>query len=616
MNDAVRPGKEKSDQLLDDSSSQWSSYLEDANATPLLLSNCLDLKRVLGRTPSFLGYGSLPEEAKVSFTCVEKESRKGEYGLMASVQSVWSVSCGYCCLEPKLMPLDILLAVPDPLIVQISDSAPLTSWPGVQGLSGYDEGNYITVLFLAWSYILSARWAEALKHSSEHRCTSKFKVKTCQSSVKPDQQHRVEIDLGSDIEADEANWWNALLSPGGGWEITTDYRQKTYLSPWSALLSDAVYIGLARHSSLDESGPPSSNTALKYLARFCSHYRLYGQCSAALAAALYIPFLNGRPVTLPLPTPVLQVQSSTASQCSLASDLIAEHGKLLTYYMTLSCNVWGMRSLLFSTFFNAKVDCNLVSAWINPAFAIINPLVQEENFTLLTNVLARRKPILGSLWLGAVLTGIARSMLRDIRTGLTALELNAAAWTGIEQSFITEKPSISDGIVIRREDECRLLFMIGCDGHARPPIYPWKPFGETRLRDAELPVQLQALCNCHFLDYQYWNWSLRNGEMLEDSGMATTASDEADLKTNESKAALPTHYTCDLSSESASEVATRGIFGWLRSTGYAANEKPLYQHSWIDIESSDDEEGDDVESDIVKGTDPPTSIEDWLSGID
>lgn len=211
------------------------------------------------------------------------------------------MSCGHCCLEPKLTPLDILLAVPNPLIVQISDSAPLTNWPGVQGLSEYDEGNYITILFLAWSHILSARWAESLKHSSEHQCTSKSKIKTCQPSIKPDQQHRVEIDLGS-------GRWNILLSPGGEWEITTNYHQRTYLSPWSALLSDAVCIGFARHYSFNNPTAPSSKTALKYLARFCSHHHLYGQCLAALAAALYIPFLNGRPVTLPHPTPVLQVQ--------------------------------------------------------------------------------------------------------------------------------------------------------------------------------------------------------------------------------------------------------------------------------------------------------------------
>lgn len=70
-----------------------------------------------------------------------------------------------------------------------------------------------------------------------------------------------------------------------------------------------------------------------------------------------------------------------------------------------------MQSLLCSTFFNARIECNLVRAWVNPAFAIIDPLVQEENFSMLIKVLTRRKPRSGSLGLGAVLMRIARSAL-------------------------------------------------------------------------------------------------------------------------------------------------------------------------------------------------------------
>lgn len=107
--------------------------------------------------------------------------------------------------------------------------------------------------------------------------------------------------------------------------------------------------------------------------------------------------------------------------------------------------------------------------------------------------------------------------------------------------------------------------------------------------------------------------------MLDDPGMTTAAFNEASLITHDPKDTLPTHHNCDLSSQSASEVATRGLFGWLRSAGYPANEKPLYQHSWIDIESSDEEEeeeGDDTESDTVKEADHATFIDEWLSGID
>jgi hypothetical protein len=156
-----------------------------------------------------------------------------------------------------------------------------------------------------------------------------------------------------------------------------------------------------------------------------------------------------------------------------------------------------MRSLLCSTFFNVQIECNLVSAWLNPAFAMIDPLLKEKNYPKLAKVLALRQPRLATLWLGAILMGIAKTTLRDIRIGLTAINLHAAAWTGTLQSFVTLKPGIGNGKTIRREDECRLLFIAACDGHTRVPVYPWKPFGETRLCDTEIEVQWHAQCVQH-----------------------------------------------------------------------------------------------------------------------
>ena len=613
MDDAVRPSKERFSQVLDDSYSQWLSYLKNANTTPQLPSYCADLKCTLRRTPSFLGYDLLSGDVKLPFTCVEKDSGDGQFGLLASGSSVWAVSRGDCRLEPHAIPLDILLAVPHPLTIHISDSAPLAKWPGLDGFLEHDGGNHLTVLFLAWAYVFSARWVEALQHSSGHRCTRKFKERILQPAISPEKQRKIEIALGNDVDADEASWWAAILSSDRGWEFTTEYNQRTYLSPWSVSLSNIIRIGVKTPSSFINIDPPSSNTALEYLARFCSRYRLYGQCSAALSAALYIPYLSGKSASLSLPRPVLQSQSSTFSQPAQSSNLVAEHGKLLTYYMALSCNVWGMRSLLHSTFFNAEIECNLVSAWLNPAFAIIDQLLQEDNQSMLANVLARRQPRLGCLWLGAVLVGIAKSTFRDIRIGLTALELNASAWTGIEQSFITGKPSTSDGLTIRREDECRLLFITHSDGYTRIPLHPWKPFGETRLHNAEIPVQQHAQCKSHFLDYKSWRWSLTNSEILEDLGIATIELIEASPTLHKPEQS-PIHCNYNLSSQLASEIATRGIFCWLRSTGYPANEKPIYRHSWIDMESSD-EEYDDIDSDNGDGADCLPFIDEWLSRV-
>ena len=89
-----------------------------------------------------------------------------------------------------------------------------------------------------------------------------------------------------------------------------------------------------------------------------------------------------------------------------------------------------MRSLLSSIFFNEEVECNLVSAWLSPIFAITNPLVQDEKPLTLTKVLGYRQPRLASLWLGATVVGLANPTIRNIWIGLTATEFNAAAWTG------------------------------------------------------------------------------------------------------------------------------------------------------------------------------------------
>lgn len=615
MDDAVRPSQTAFDRLLCESFRLWSSYLDAAETTPLLPFECIDLKRLLTRTPSFLGGELVPDAAQVSFSCEEKESKHGEYGLLARGCSMWSTSKGTCSLEPTAMLIDLLLGVQTTLTVHVSDCAPLVEWPGVQGISFHDQGNYLTVLFIAWAYILSARWAELLKKSSDHLCRIRFTGDTCPSTA-PDQHCDVEMNLGADANDDEASWWKAILSPGAGWEISTVFNQRTYLSPWSVLIPNEVRIAVAGDPSVAGHDPPSSTTALTYLSRFCTHHQLYGQCSAALSAALYIPFLSGRSILLPMPKPIPQPRPATNNTDTVQpSTVLAEHASFLGQYMTLSSNVWGLRSVLCSTFFNADIECNLVSAWLNPAFAVLDPFMKEENVPMLTKILTGRQPNLGSLWLGAMLVSIAKSILRDVRTGLTAIDLTAAAWTGTDQSFITLEPAVGGGEMIRREDECRLLFITSTDGYSRVPICPWKPFGETRLCDAETTVQQHSRCGCHCLSYISWKWSLTSGDDIDDPGTGIIAKCRNETGENKRERCTKTPTDHDWSSQSLSENATRGIFSWLRSTGYPANERPIYQHSWVDFESSDDEEIDDIDSDTAERTDYKHSIDEWLGKV-
>jgi hypothetical protein len=157
MDDAIRPSKERFDRIFSESCDEWSSHLTNAHKNPRLPPSSIDLKSLLERTPSFLGYGLISRDAELPFTYVKRDSNKGYSGLLISGQSTWTTSYGQCCLDPRTISLDILLAVPSPLTVDISESAPLQEWPGVDGISNHDEGNHISILFLAWAYILSAR---------------------------------------------------------------------------------------------------------------------------------------------------------------------------------------------------------------------------------------------------------------------------------------------------------------------------------------------------------------------------------------------------------------------------------------------------------------------------
>ena len=621
MGDAARPSDEKFSQVLQESFETWSSYLSARSDEEHLPQQAINMKPLVSQTPLYLGDGLAPYDEIISFSCEEKESTRGKDSLLVNGRSTWRTSKGTCDLQPRVLPKQLLLAASSRLSVKLSEDSPLADWPGVQGLFGYDGGNYLSVLYFAWAYILSARWVELLGRSADHECHMEYTVDCMESSFpQSDDQSLFQIDIGNDACQDEALWWRAILCSGNGWDATTKYDGHVYLSPWSISVTKAGYALVAKGSSDTKSKPPSSDTALRYLSRFCVHHRLYAQCSVALAGVLYIPFLSGREITLPLSRQASRPELTEHTGHSPVSipDLFTEHNESLSKCMTLSSNPWGLRSLLCSTFFNPDIECNLVSAWMNPAFAIIDYLSPRK--AQLAAFLSNRRSQLGILWLGAILTDLAKNILRDIRAGMTALDLPSSAWTETAQTFLTSKMGTANDEFIHHDDECRLSFITACEGHDRPPIWSWKPFGDTKLCDTDLVVQQHAQCAyVHCLEYECWEWMLTDGRSIQDFGKdGSQAFDQTALSAPHLTSPALSNYNYDFFSETFSEIATRGIFEWLRSTGYPRSEKPIYQHSWIDLEDTDDEEEpDDAESDVEKHTSPNKShIETWLNGIE
>ncbi|KAJ5333011.1 uncharacterized protein N7506_006794 [Penicillium brevicompactum] len=494
MGDAARPSEDDFGRVLHESLKIWSSYLDAKSEDRLLPRHAIDLRPLVSRTPPFLGGGLAGLGKTASFDCEEKQSSQSQGSLFVNGRSTWRTSKGDCDLQPRIMPKQLLLGVGIPTYVTLSEDSPFSDWPGTQGLPGSDKGNYLSVLYFAWAYILSARWVELLDTSADHSCHMAYTPEGANGSLPhSDKQSSIDIDIGN-------NWQSILCSDG--WDASVTYDDRIYLSPWSVSISHAKF-NLTTRATLDtESSPPGSVAALKYLSRFCVHHRLYAQCSVALAGA--------KKVSLPLPkrVPPLQREESASDDLLSIPDLLNQHGELLPKYMTLNSNAWGVRSLFCSTFFNPDIECNLVSAWLNPAFAVLE-LIRESEIS----------PRLGILWLGATLAGLATPFLRDIRTGMTALDLAASAWSGTASTFLTSEMGTNHGDKrIRRDDECRLLFITACEGHDRLPVWPWKPFGYTQLSDTELPVQKHAHCEAHCLEYEFWEWNLTSNSSVKDPG--------------------------------------------------------------------------------------------------
>jgi hypothetical protein len=85
-------------------------------------------------------------------------------------------------------------------------------------------------------------------------------------------KYDVEVTIGDDIEEGEARWWRAILVGDKGWRITTTYKGKTYISPWSVSILNRSLSHARLIMCNNNPAPPSSETALKYLAKFCAHH--------------------------------------------------------------------------------------------------------------------------------------------------------------------------------------------------------------------------------------------------------------------------------------------------------------------------------------------------------
>ncbi|KAF4460367.1 hypothetical protein FALBO_12854 [Fusarium albosuccineum] len=486
--------------------------------------------------------------------------------------------------------------------------------------------DYISVLNLAWVYVLSARWAELMAGECSITYANIQAPGVNGARTEPDRKPVSEVYLGNhSLEA--ARWWAAVLAPGRGWHATMIIDKDELLAPWSISLEQSPGFALSGQLELSSSlstqhHAASSTQAFRFLEKFCQLHRIEDQSLAALASALLLPSLQGtQALALPAPrlspqthgTELMSTSSSAASPGNRQLQRIIQH-QHLDRLLTLSCHTRGIDCVLLSVFFDPDIECNKAGPWLQGALDAINPMVTNEPWVL-GLMLMNRLPEVAPLWLGATILGLQEKLVRQVGFGQIPMDLNAAAWSGTVQSFIQMPVSDPSHRIeyISRADECRLLFLAQADAHPRAPFCQWAPFGVTSIDEADVEVRLHKDCNGHTLQYKgfVWDSDYAQGQIPVLTTAYSAPRSDVNVESNEQEHDLPTPEDLSRSKEFISEVATRSIFNWLRPDGCTSQEKELWKHDWLDMPESDEDE------EVAEGESGgnPSHVRSWIKGL-
>ncbi|TVY52889.1 hypothetical protein LCER1_G005241 [Lachnellula cervina] len=499
--------------------------------------------------------------------------------------STWGPMQGSCDLPSFDQEFLTFVATNRPTLLSVSEESP--RWFG-------EEDDHIAVLFLAWTYILSARWAEIIPGAIGPEYNSNEAIWTDSNFSLDKRSNTSIIDLG-DVDDDAARWWAAVLAVDGGWNTSIPRDDgPTLHSLWhTKIVSQPLILtrSTKSHHNPTQHRPPASFTvALRYLTDYCEHHQVFEQSHAALAASLLLPAARYDNAKVQISTPRFR-QKSESHKTSRKTLAWTHNLDQLDRLLALSCNPVGTKALLTSIFFEPGVECNICGAWLEGTFAFLDSDTMKDQ-QLLLRVLMKRDPALGFLWLGAFIIGGQARSLGQGRAAWWNIDLNTAAWTGTLMSFIQEPISAipSEAGEISRADEMRLLYLCHDQPYTGPPLFPWAPFGSTALTDTNLDVRVHAQCNTsHGLEYKTLTWRCRDGKRT------TTAIPHLPYR---AKNGNPTNTNISVDydklnqeEDDNSESITRNVFVWLREDGFPVAERDIREHEWIDNLDDDDDGG-------------------------
>ena len=194
------------------------------------------------------GHPILPRQLQLS---------QNSFGVYAKGTSIWGSTKADC---PSGIPqfhqtLEVEVGTTEPTALSISSNDADKS-PHKHPFRRDD--NYLAILILAWTYILSARWAETMSGSCTMSYTEAKSASLEDLSEQNDNEGVFEISL-ENAGIQEARWWAAILALGQGWHARMESGHKTYMSPWSVILQSQCRFTLVHTAGrLPSDYPPAS----------------------------------------------------------------------------------------------------------------------------------------------------------------------------------------------------------------------------------------------------------------------------------------------------------------------------------------------------------------------
>ena len=345
-----------------------------------------------------------------------------------------------------------------------------------------NSSNYLAILTLAWTYVLSAYWAE-IQGGVIQYTTSRAPILGTYKRTSPEV---IPLHLPEETAIKEKAWWCAVLAPTG-WVSWIERYGREWISPWSLSMSDTTFAVIDNISLTDETDyePLSFSRSVIALRNFAKSYSLLGQARMALIASFSVPTYNlyKIPVNLPRPRHRISTIIDEEPQAQSFDGLV----ELIPQLVTISSSTYA--SHIRSAFYDDSIHSMECGQWVRPA------IVGWPEFSpLAVAVGSIRCPELIHWWGGMGISGLLskHAVGRLAGSCMWPTDLAFFAWTGAKHSYFckVEEEDIQLTVngrgksrVISRADEALMLVITSGQGPYRRlsdlTSCPWRPPGEV-----------------------------------------------------------------------------------------------------------------------------------------